>query len=1367
MKGLAKIRTPECFIIVSKKGVRPTHGAGIERTVRGDMVSESIPDHGRGAERADSPSDPTDAPREDAASTFAIVGLGASAGGLGAVTQLLRLLGSAPGFAVVLVQHLDPAHASNLVELLSKVASMPVESVVDGVTVEVNRVYVIPPGVEMTIERGILCLTPRSRGPAPHLSVDAFFDSLAADRGPRAVGVVLSGTASDGARGVRAIKVEGGITFAQDGAEHTGMPLSAIATGCVDFALPIDAIAAELLRLGDTPRGDAADSAPDDDAFKRILDAIRKNAGVDFTHYKPTTLRRRMQRRAVLRHVANLAEYADLVVAEPSEAEALSEEVLIHVTSFFRDPAVFDALAKDLFPRLLANRKTEEVRVWVPGCSTGEEVYSIAISFYAFLAETGVHQVPIKIFGTDVSRRAIERARAGTYPPSIADDVTPDRLARFFLKTDRGYEIVQDLRDRCVFATHDIARDPPFSKMDLISCRNLMIYLDPMLQQRVLPMFHYALNEPGFLVLGTAETVGSFAGFKPIDTKNKIYARAPGPVRLAFDFGDVRGWSAPSHAVARSVERATSAGDVRKDADRAILSALVPAGVVVTDDLAIVEFRGEMAPYLEPIPGAATLDLLRMAREDLRISLRRAIDEARATGKPARSAGATMSSGGAQRAVEIDVVPFVVAPASARFFGVVFTERAALPGSAPPPGDTAHAAVEEALRRELGSTREYLQSVIEQLEAGNEELKAANEEIVSSNEELQSTNEELQTAKEELQATNEELRTVNDEMQDRNVESTRLADDLSNVLSSVAIPILILGRDSRIRRFTPAAKKILDLTAADVDRPFTEVQAKIKIPDLIMLLDDVLDRLAPLERTVRADDGRWYQLGVRPYMTLDNRVDGTVLSVYDIDALKKAELLLAEARDYAESIVETMRECLVVLDVDLRVRTANRAFCQQFRTAPEEVVGRRLDAIGRPWDAPELARILEQLARGEQVDEVRFERELPDAGLRSLVVNGRRMSKTGWILLTLADITDRVQLDLARTEDRLARNEAGFRRMLTSAAEAIVMSDQEGRLVFANDTATRIFGYGEGELLGVRMDALLPPRPTRAANDLVALRKDGSEFPVEVAMSPMEGSEGPLVAAFVADVTLRREAEQKIRDYQAKLQRMAFEAALAEERERRRIAQDLHDRVGQSLALARMKLEAVRDAAIADVRAAIVATIELIATSIEDTRTLTFDLAPPVLYDLGLKAALSWLCEDIEKRSGVRVEMADDGNQPPFDEATAALLFRAVRELLTNVFKHAQAPSARIALKQADSHFEIDVEDAGAGFDVENLARGPNAGFGLFSVREQIARLGGTVDIESMPRRGTRVSLRVPITTERAGIGSKNGGSNDESPAGG
>ena len=1191
---------------------------------------------------------------------FPIVGIGASAGGLAAVTRLLRALGAAPGLAVVLVQHLDPKHPSDLVELLARVALVPVEAASDGVVARADHVYVIPPGVALAIHGGTLSLTPRQERPGAHLPIDLFFDSLAADCGARAVGVVLSGTGADGSRGVQAIKAEGGVTFAQDEAEHAGMPLSAVATGSVDFLLPVDAIAAELTRIGSRKAAPAEEDAVDDEpSFRQILAAIRQRTGVDFTHYKPSTLRRRMQRRALLRNLGSLREYAEVVAAEPAEVEALSEEALIHVTSFFRDPDLFEALAREAFPRLRAGRGADSpIRVWVPGCSSGEEIFSIAIGLLEFLADAGASHVPVKLFGTDVSRRAIERARSAVYPESIAEEVTPGRLARFFVKTERGYEIRKDVRDRCVFATHDLTRDPPLSKMDLISCRNLMIYLGPALQQRIVPTLHYAMNEPGFLVLGPAETTGGFVGFTSIDAKNKIYARAPGPLRAPFEFGDVRTWTASPHAAVAPPDRVANISDVRKDADRAILAAVAPTGVVISDDLGILEFRGEIAPYLEPTPGTATLDLLRLAREEIRLVLWRAIDEARATGKRARRDAVPIGPGADRRSVDLEVVPFQLGPA--RFFAVLLAERPAsgAPDVTAPPKDSAQLALEASLRQELGSTREYLQSVIEQLEAGNEELKAANEEIVSSNEELQSTNEELQTAKEELQATNEELRTVNDEMVDRNAEATRLAGDLTNVLSSVAIPIVILGRDSRIRRFTPSATKVLGLTASDVARPIGETSARHQLPDVMALVEEVLHQLTPVERSIQTEDGRWYRLAVRPYRTLDNRIDGTVLSIYDIDALKKSEGLLAEARDYAEEIIATMRECILVLDADLRVRSANRAFCEQFRTNPEDVQGQRLQAMdGKQWDVPELTRLTGALARGDQVEEARFERSFPQIGVRCLSANGRRMGNKGLILLALADITDRVRGERARTLD----------------------------------------------------------------------------------------------------------TERTIKDYQGKLQEMAFEATLAEERERRRLAQDLHDRVGQSLALARIKLEAVKGGAGGgEAQEAIAGALELIATSIEDTRTLTFELAPPVLYDLGLTPALSWFCEELERRTGIHVEIGSESERAPFDEATAAILFRSVRELLTNVVKYASVASARLTLARSGNEYEIVVEDAGAGFDPELMARRWSKGFGLFSVREQISRLGGTVDLYSRPGSGTRVRLRVPIVGNEPAPSSRGGGAHED-----
>jgi two-component system CheB/CheR fusion protein len=571
--------------------------------------------------------------------------------------------------------------------------------------------------------------------------------------------------------------------------------------------------------------------------------------------------------------------------------------------------------------------------------------------------------------------------------------------------------------------------------------------------------------------------------------------------------------------------------------------------------------------------------------------------------------------------------------------------------------EPASALLEDSLRRELASMREYLQAVINELEASNEATGAANEEIAASNAELRSANEELQAAQEELQATNEALRVLNGAMVERTIEATGLADDLSNIFSSVAIPIVILGRDSTIRRFTPAATRILSLISSDVGRPIADIRAKVPIPELAALMVDVLQSLVPVERTVQAEDGRWYQLAIRPYRTLDDRIDGMVLTAHDLDAVKKAERV--------------------------------------------------------------------------------------------------------------------------RAEDQLARSEAGFREMLMTAAECVIMSNSEGRIVFANEAAGRMFGYEASEMLGLPLGEALPlrrsdphaesprgalftPAPqTLRDHSFLARRKDGVAFPVEVSLSGMEGTEGRLTVAFVADVSARREAERRIKDYQIRLQQMAFEAAKAEERERRRIAQDLHDRVGQSLTVARIKLGQALGAATTAVHALISAANDLIASSIEDTRTLTFELAPPVLYDLGLKAALSWLSIDVEKRLGVRVEVTHDGGAAPSDATTAPLLFRAVRELLTNVYKHAKTSSARIALARNGDHFEILVEDRGAGFDVEHVGSATSGGFGLFSVREQIARLGGTVEVESASG-GTSVTLRVPVMAEEEAPSARKRGLNED-----
>ena len=784
------------------------------------------------------------------ATPFPVVGIGASAGGLEAFTEFFRAMRTPSGMAFVVVSHLDPDHKSALTEILSHTTPMPVSEVSDGDELLPDRVYVIPPNMNMVVEGEQLRLVSRGETRGPHMSIDVLLRSLAIARKSRAVGVILSGTATDGTLGLKAIKGEGGITFAQDNsAKHDGMPRSAVNAGCVDFVLSPARIAEELSRLGNHPYLNGgllavppAAPAEIENDFDTVVRLLSTAVDVDFTHYKPPTLRRRIERRMVLSKQPTLIEYAQYLQDEPAELQALYQEVLIQVTGFFRDPEMFVALRETVFPKLLENRPTDApLRIWVPGCSTGEEVYSLAMCLLEFLGEQGL-QTPIKIFATDIANRAIEIARAGVYLNGIAADVSPERLRRFFVKTDGRYQIQKPVRDLCVFARQDVTKDPPFSQIDLVSCRNLLIYLRPVLQHRVLPIFHYALRPNGYLVLGESETVGGFTElFAAVDRGHRFYLRKETPRRLTFDFtpGRTSGTGLTAHELLDDPGRRLR--DVQREADRVVLAKYAPAGVVVDHELQIVQFRGHTGMYLEPAPGTPNLDLLQMAREGLMVDLRTAIDQAKRDGVPHRRERVLVKTNGHTQEITLEVLPILIPASAKRFFVVLFTRNVAEDRTNPTElvsVETGLCTTSEAgvvqkpkvhrdklggvqqtiaelaardheidrLKQELDATKGYQQSVIEAQEAVNEELKAANEEIVSSNEELQSTNEELETAKEELQATNEELTTVNDELQSRIMIAAQLSDDLSNLIDSVNIPTVVLGHDLHIHRFSPSAQ---------------------------------------------------------------------------------------------------------------------------------------------------------------------------------------------------------------------------------------------------------------------------------------------------------------------------------------------------------------------------------------------------------------------------------------------------------------------------------------------------------------------------------------------------------------------------------
>jgi two-component system CheB/CheR fusion protein len=976
---------------------------------------------------------------------FPIVGIGASAGGLEAFTQLLSHLPTDTGMGFVLIQHLSPDQKSMLAEILSQTTTMPVVQVKNGMVVEPNHVYVIPPNAIMTISQGKLQLSPRPKIRGQVMSVDTFFFSLAQERESKAIGVVLSGGDSDGAKGLEAIKEAGGITFAQcqDSAQFSSMPNMAVASGQVDFVLTPQEIGKELANLSRHPfvsrpiPEKAAEIIPaDEDAMTTIFSLLKAATGVDFHYYKQTTLKRRILRRMILSRLESLEDYVRYLQDHPGEVKALYYDVLITLTFFFRDPEAFEALKNKVFPIITQEQSgNSPIRVWVAGCSTGEEAYSLAICLLEYLHEQGINK-PIQIFATDINEVAIEKARLGIYKHSQLVDVSPERLQQFFVPVEGGYQINKIVRECCVFARQNLISDPPFSRLDLVTCRNVLIYLGSAVQKKLLPILHYGLKPTGFLMLGTSETVGEFSDlFALIDKKYKIYANKISPTGLKIELIPNNPVEVV-HSKPSVSEQVWNELEIQKAADQIILQQYAPVGVIIDHNLEIVQFRGQTSPYLQLPSGRPSFNLLKIAKEELRLELRTAIHLAKKHQKAFRKEGIEIKDNEQIKQVRIDVVPFdALTDNTKSYFLVMFAETAASSilnvagkqqasssSTSPRKGRKINNENEtQQLKQELATTKEYLQSIIAEQQATNQDMRAANEEILSSNEELQSTNEELETAKEEIQATNEELNTINEELQRRNVESTQVSNDLQNLLSSISIPILMLGGDLRIRRFTPLAERIFNLIASDVGRPFSDINHNLNIPNLEQQILEVIRTLNFKAQEVQDNEGHWYDLRIRPYRTIDHKIDGAVVVLVDIDELKRSARQIIAARDYAEAIVATVRESLVVLDTDLKVITANQFFYEIFQVTAEETEQQLIYDLGNgQWNIPQLRSLLESiLSEQSQFQDLEVEHNFEHIGRKILRLNGRKLSHihdVAMILLVIEDITQQKQLEAERTQ---------------------------------------------------------------------------------------------------------------------------------------------------------------------------------------------------------------------------------------------------------------------------------------------------------------------------------------------------------------
>ncbi|HEV8479528.1 MAG TPA: CheR family methyltransferase, partial [Candidatus Eisenbacteria bacterium] len=895
----------------------------------------------------------------------------------------------------------------------------------------------------------------------------AFFRSLARDSQSRAIAVVLSGSGSDGTLGIVEVKAVGGITYAQDErtATHNAMPRSAIDSGSVDFVLPPAEIAHSIARIKSHPYLVASEPeqaplrAPNDD-YQRVLALVRRSTGVDFTHYRDTTIRRRIHRRMMLRTKNSLVDYSDLLATDSAEIESLYRDLLIGVTGFFRDPEVFEALKKSVFPEILRGKSgSEPIRIWVPGCSTGQEAYSLAIVLLEFLSDM-VLRPTIQIFATDLSDAvSLEKARAGLYPENIESEVSPERLRRFFKKEQHAYRIDRAIRDMCIFARQNVAGDPPFSHVDLISCRNVFIYMAPALQRRVLPTFHYALNTPGFLVLGNSEGVGPHTDlFDLVDRSAKIYAKKVSSGRAPHFAHD----EAPGFRLAPGrLPIPAGVPDYQKEADRILLGRYSPPAVLVDENLNILQFRGKTSEFLEPPTGEPSSSLLKTAREGLFLELHSAFREAKKLRRPVRREGIRIQHARRVVTANIEIVPISMPGTDEARYLVLFDDGQTppAPGSeeesiaqtrppaaamAPspsdvPPGDgngQAAAGSEEELRQlrqDLTATKEYLQSLLEQQDAVNEELRSANEEILSSNEELQSTNEELETAKEELQSTNEELTTVNEQLHHRNLELSQVNNDLTNLLSSTMIPVVMVSGDMRIRRFTPQAKRLMNLLPADVGRPISDIKPNVQVADLDQLIGEVVETVRPIEREVVDRDGKWCMLRVHPYRTTDNKIDGAVIVLLDIDQSKRTQHDLesqsADLRTQA-SLVEHSNDAIIVMDGARRIRSWNRGAEQIYGWQREEALGKVTHDFLRTGGPPisELDAKLQHT--GSWVGELRHTRK--DG--QEIVVSSCQVLVRGpggrpdAILEINRDITDRLRAERILREQAEALRQADRRK---------------------------------------------------------------------------------------------------------------------------------------------------------------------------------------------------------------------------------------------------------------------------------------------------------------------------------------------------
>ena len=1343
--------------------------------------------------------------------SFPIVAIGASAGGLEAYKEFFQALPGDTGMAFVLIQHLDPSHHSLLAEILSKSSRIPVDEVKSGIEIKPNRVYVIPPDAFMAIKDGAFVLTPRNKQSGQHLSVNFFMRSLAEERGSGAIGVILSGTGADGTLGLESIKAEGGITFVQDPttAKYDGMPHAAIDSGCVDFVLPAQEIAKELRRIQYHPYIRLEERAKDEQAreledsivspsheqdFATILDQLRKAGGVDFRQYKPNTIHRRALRRAVILKLESLGEYAHYLRAHPEEGLRLYDDVLIPVTSFFRDMEAFESLKSHVYPEIVKDKGNKGmIRMWAPGCSTGEETYSLAMTLLEFLGDRAA-SFHVQIFGTDLNEKGIQKARMGLYRESIAEEISAERMQRFFVKVEGGYRVNKAVRDMCVFARQNLASDPPFSQMNLLACRNLLIYIQPLLQKKIIPILHYALKPSGFLILGGSESVAAFPDlFSTVDKKHKIYAKKAVTSRLHYDFVQSNFPSANRQNVseaAKPLDPVKIEFDVQAEADRAVLKHRAPVGVVINDALEVVQFRGRTTPFLEPAPGKPSLNVLKLARNGLAVDLRTLIGTARKKGSPVSKEGFVFDADGHKRILNLSVLPLGEKSSDGRrHFAVLFDDVTSVLASV---GDISPSTMKRGasdkpeakrLKRELADAQDALRSAMESEESLREGFQSANEEILSANEELQSTNEELETSKEELQSANEELNTVNVELRYKNSELHDLNNDMSNLLNSTRIPVVMLDRGLRIRRITPTADRLLKVVPSDIGRSISDIRLNIDLPELESIIFGVLANLQPYEREVRDLEGRWYSLNILPYRTQDDKIDGAVLALHDVDTIKIANEQLKKSAEFFRSVVDTVMEPLLVLDRELKVVTANEPFLRTFKVSREETVNRFLLSLGNgQWNILKLQTMLEEvLPKRLAIRNFVVEHDFERIGFKTMVLNAQMLFSTHdtepMILVAIEDVTERKHAEAA-----LRESEERFRTLFEMGPIAVYYCDASGVIQNFNRRAAELWGrsprHGDtdesfcGSFRLFRPDGSFMPHEEcpmaevasgkiaeARDQEVVIERPDGSKISVIVNIRALRNQAGEVTGAVNCfyDVTERKLAEEAL----IKSEKLAAAG---------RLAATLAHEINNPLQAVTNLVAIWRQSPTLDEQSKTYATMaeeELSRVNHLTQQSLKFhrEALSPALVDVGdVIQGVFDLYDGRMSAKNIKVAKENllNGNiikTYPGDvrQVFSTLLLNAIEAVPDGGTIALRVRKAKLWRPQRPSGVRITIADSGVGIAPQNMARifepffttkgEQGTGLGLWVAGGIISRLGGTIQVRSNTRpgkSGTSFSIFLP-----------------------